>query len=157
MPDVFNRTTDRFGGSFSSDQVQVTFPHLVSGGSAIGADVGLLMQQLATRYQQQVSRFYELSSPAIYLIGGRTQGNATMRRIIGPRAISTSFYTTYGDICQARSNTLSFSILTGTCGEAGSPEAGFDFLTGFVAWDAHFCVITDLGISIGAPAMQRTR
>ena len=136
MPDIFNRTTDQFGGSFPADQARVTFPALTGGGS----DSGLVMQNLTMQYQQQLTRLYEIGSPAVYYVGGRTDGNASVQRVIGPRAISAAFYSTYGDVCNARTNTLHFSATQG-CGDAQGARA---------AYTAHFVVATAVGLNVGA-------
>lgn len=139
MPDIFNRNTDQFGGSFSADQASVTFPALAGG----GADAGLLMQNMQVNYTQQITRLYELSSPAIYYVGGRTAGQASVGRVIGPRKIAAAFYQTYGDVCNAASNTLHFAMVTG-CGAASGSRA---------AYTAHFVVIQSVGLSVGAQDM----
>lgn len=152
MADVFNRNTDFFGGSFAADQGFVTFPRLLSAGTAIGADVGLLIQRLALTYTQQVTRLYEVGRPAIYYVGGRTNGDAGIDRVVGPRSIADAFYQTYGDICQARSNTLDFTIASG-CGADGTPQDQATLNVGSVSYTAHFCVITTVGVNVGAADM----
>lgn len=152
MPDVFNRSTDFFGGSFAADQGFVTFPRLLQDGVAVGADVGLLVQSLALNYTQQVTRLYEVGRPAIYYVGGRTNGDAGIQRIVGPRSIADAFYTTYGDICQARTNTLDFTIGSG-CGADGTPQDEANLNVGFVSYTAHFCVINSVGVNVGAADM----
>lgn len=146
MPDIYNRETDTFGGSFAADQGFVTFPQILDAQvGPIGADVGLLIQRLAMSYQQQVTRLYEVGRPAIYYVGGRTNGDAGIDRVIGPRTISEPFYLTYGDMCNARTNTLDFSIENG-CGFE-------DEVPGFVSYTSHFCVITTVGINVAAADM----
>lgn len=145
MADIFNRQTDTFGGSFAADSATITFPAIEGSSGAAGADVGLLIQRLAMSYQQQVTRLYEVGRAAIYYVGGRTNGDAGIDRVIGPRTISDAFYSTYGDICQARSNTLQFEMSTG-CGFEGDEQ-------GHVSYTAHFCVITTVGINVAAADM----
>lgn len=153
MADIFNRNTDFFGGSFAADQGFITFPRLLQGGVAVGANIGLLIQRLAMTYQQQVTRLYEVGRPAIYYVGGRTNGDAGIDRVIGPRTLSDAFYTTYGDICRARTNTLDFTVQNG-CGEAGfAQNTAGPFNFGFVAYTAHFCVITTVGVNVAAADM----
>lgn len=140
MADIFNRTSDKFGGSFSADQARVTFPSLTGGQ---GAEAGLLMQNLQATYTQQVTRLFEISSPTIYYVGGRTSGQAAVNRVVGPRKLASAFYSTYGDICNAASNTLNFSMTTG-CGAAAGSRASYT---------AHFVVVVSVGISVGAADM----
>lgn len=142
MPDIFNRNTDTFGGSFAADQAKITFPALING---VGADAGLLIQNMTASYTQQVTRLFEVGSPAIYYVGGRTAGQASVARIIGPKKIAQEFYSTYGDVCRARTNTLHFSVATG----CDVNSVGF----ARASYTAHFVVITTIGVSIGAADM----
>lgn len=154
MSDVFNRNTDTFGGAFAADMGFITFPQIRGlSNLAQGADIGLLIQRLAMTYQQQVTRLFEVGRSAIYYVGGRTSGDVGVDRVIGPRTISDSFYTTYGDMCRARTNTLNFTMQNG-CGFDGSDNqqasaAGI----GFVDYTAHFCVITTVGVNVQAANM----
>lgn len=143
MPDIFSRQTDAFGGSFSADQASVTFPALLGGN---GADAGLLVQNIGMTYTQQVTRLFEVGSPRIYYVGGRTAGNISVARVFGPRKILKEFYATYGNICFARTNTLHFAMTTGCDGNN----------TNFAraAFTAHFVVITTIGLSVGAADMM---
>lgn len=142
MSDIFNRSTDSFGGSFAADQGKITFPQLIGGQ---GADAGLLIQNMNASYTQQVTRLFEVGSPNIYYVGGRTSGQANIARVVGPRKIAREFYMTYGDICQARTNTLHFSVSTGCDGQqTGVARASYT---------AHFVVITTIGIAVAAADM----
>lgn len=134
MADIFNRISDVFGGSFPVDRVRVTFPALAN---AAGSEVGLVMQSLRMNYAQQISRLYELTSPALYYVGGRTAGSGATQRIIGPRKLSAEFYRTYGDVCNARTNTLAFRASSGCV----NPQVA--------AYTAHFVVIqaVDVGVA----------
>lgn len=143
--DIFNRRTDVFGGSFAADEADLSFPAV---GERAGADVGLLVQRLAVTYQQQVTRLYEVGRPAVYYVGGRTAGDATVDRVVGPRVVQDAFYLKYGDVCQARKNALEFSIRTG-CG-TGVDDTVFE---GFVSYSAYFCVITSIGLGVQATDM----
>jgi hypothetical protein len=139
MADIFNRNTDSFGGSFAADNGTITFPALIGGN---GADAGLLVQNMGVNYSQQVTRLFEVGSPKIYYVGGRTSGQASIARVIGPRKIAAEFYQTYGDICNARTNTLHFSMTTG-CDNFG----------GRASYTAHFVVITNIGVTVTAADM----
>jgi len=101
--DVYSREVN-FGGSFSADSARVTF-------AEVGA--GLLAQNIDFAYQQNVSRLYEIGSSDIYLVAGRTQGNLGMSRVLGPRKLMPEFYVQYGDVCNAGSNHMKFSAMTG--------------------------------------------
>jgi len=141
MPDIYNRVSDAYGGSFAADQARVTFPALITGGS----DVGLLMQSLQTTYSQQVTRLFELGSPSVYYVGGRTSGTASVQRIMGPKKLSASFYQTYGDVCRARTNSLHFSMVAGCDNQSEGTRA---------AYTCHFVVITTVAIGVTAGDMM---
>ena len=147
MSDIFNRNTDVFGGSFAADDAFITFPGLEDAlGAAVGADIGLLIQRMSMTYQQQVTRLYEVGRAAIYYVGGRTNGDLGVDRVIGPRSIAENFYLTYGVMCRARRHTLNFSLQSG-CGfnEAGTRAA--------IDYTCHFCVITTVGVNVAAADM----
>ncbi len=139
MPDIYNRQSDVYGGSFTADQAKVTFPALTGG----GAEAGLLMQNLQVSYVQNLVRLYELSSPAVYYVAGRTSGQASAGRVVGPRKIAGAFYKTYGDVCNAKTNTLHFSMSAG-CGDGATSRSSFT---------CHFVVIQSVGFSVGAADM----
>lgn len=146
--DIFNRNTNVFGGSFSADSAKLTFPALQNAaGAAVGADMGLLVQQLGVNYTQQVARLYEVGQPAIYYVGGRTSGTINLDRVVGPRAINEQFYRTYGDVCRARQNMLRFSFQSG-CGEDAAANVFRE-----VAYQCHFCVITGISANVRAQDM----
>ena len=140
MADVFNRQTDRFGGAFAADQAKVTFPALIGNN---GANAGLLMQGMRASYSQQITRLYEVGSPNFYYVGGRTAGQASMDRVIGPRKIQQAFYLTYGDICNALTNSLHFSVDTGCAASEGSRAA----------FTCHFVVVQTISIGFNAQDM----
>jgi hypothetical protein len=147
MPDIFNRNTDTFGGSFAADDAFVTFPALQDTvGNAVGADVGLLIQRLQISYQQQITRLYEVGRATIYYVGGRTNGDIGVDRVIGPRAISENFYKTYGDMCRARRNTLNFTLESGCGFNTAGTRAQVDYT-------CHFCVVTTVGVNVAAADM----
>jgi hypothetical protein len=145
MPDIFNRTTDRFGGAFAADAATLTFPALTQNGVPVGADVGLLVQRMVMNYGQEVARLYEVGQPFIYYVAGRTQGTIGIDRVIGPRSVSAAFYQTYGDVCNAATNTMFFRI-----DSACNPE---DINFGSTAYNCSFCVITNVGANVQARDM----
>jgi len=97
--DIFSREVT-FGGAFSADGASLAFDEF-------GA--GLLAQSVQWQYQQNVTRLYEVASSDVYLVAGRTQGQATVQRVMGPAALAEAFYETYGDVCNADTNTLTFT------------------------------------------------
>ena len=67
-----------------------------------------------------------------------------MQRVVGPRAIIASFYKTYGDVCNAATNTIQITLGVG-CQTAGNINK--------VSYVAHFVVITAIGVTIASQDM----
>lgn len=110
--DVFSREV-RYGGAFSADGTRITFGDF---------RCGMLVQQINYQYSQNINRLYEVGCPDIYLVAGRTQGQAGLAKILGPRKLAKSFYTQFGDACN-RNNNIKFTAVT-NCGanDGGSEE-----------------------------------
>jgi len=140
--DVFNRRTDTYGGSFAVDDATITFPKKAGASTPID-DIGLMIQTLNTQYQQNASRVYEFGHSAVYYVGGRTSGNISLQRIVGPRKLAKAFYTEFGDICKAGTNTISISIGTGCQDKVAANQvpSGVDL-------HYYFCLITSIGLSV---------
>jgi hypothetical protein len=134
--DVFSRQIS-FGGAFSADGARITF-------AEFGA--GLLVQSLNYSYQQSISRLYEVGSPDIYLVAGRTQGQVAMQRVIGPKRIIPEFYQQYGSVCNAGENNLKFSAVTGC-------SSGGEFAGGKQQINIKHAVISSLGGAVNSNDM----
>jgi hypothetical protein len=132
--DVFSRDVS-YGGSFSADGAAITFANF---------GPGVLVQNIQYQYQQAITRLYEVGSPLIYLVAGRTQGQVSLARVMGPVAITTGFYQQFGNVCNAAGNSLSFQAQMG-CGTSGG---GTVYTIGL-----HHCVISQLGGSVSAQDM----
>lgn len=132
--DIFSRDVT-LGGVFSADGSSITF-------GAFSA--GMLAQSIQWQYQQNITRLYEVASSDIYLVAGRTQGQASIARVLGPSALAASFYTTYGDVCNAASNTMVFTA-DAACGSGSSGNTITVTLNGVV--------ITSYGGSVAAQDM----
>jgi len=139
MPDIYNRRSDASGGSFTADGAQMLFAM-----QGLSAETGMLVQQLGVQYQQQVTRLYEIGSNAIYHIGGRTAGNGTLNRVLGPKKLAKAFYLTYGDICNIARNTLQFEVAAG-CTEVFDEK---------VAIHCRFVAINQTGFGVNAGDMM---
>lgn len=122
--DIFGRAAQEFGGAIAADSVKLNF----SGAGATLTETGMLAQQLQIQYQQQVTRIYEIGTNFTYFVVGRTSGQVSMNRIIGPKAVNVAFYKQYGDACKADQNNLAFKASSG-CFTNGngtlSPESIF--------------------------------
>ena len=107
VQDIFSRSVS-LGGVFTADGATLSFDQMAE---------GLLTQTVSWGYQQQITRIYEVASADVYLVAGRTQGNAQIDRVMGPTALAEAFFETYGDVCNAATNTLSFSAESGCPGD----------------------------------------
>jgi hypothetical protein len=143
MADIFGRASQEFGGAMAADAVKLTF----SGEEATLFDSGMLAQQLQMQYQQQVTRIYEIGTNKTYFIVGRTSGQVSMNRIIGPKAISSAFYRRYGDACNAEKNNLTFT------GAAGCSTGGVINSQADSTYTVKHVLINSLGINVTAQDM----
>lgn len=150
MADVFSRASQNLADIIPVDAAKITFA--AGGGNTFG--VGMLTQNIQINYQQQINRLYEVGSNSTYFVGGRTQGQLAIGRVIGPRGVQVAFYTKYGNMCNARDNTINFSS-SGDCSTGASVASGsIGAADGTGAkYTMKFCVITNIGISVGAQDM----
>lgn len=106
------------------------------------------MQNLQLSYAQAVTRIYELgtsgNTPNVYYIGGRSQGTMGVAHVIGLAAIMAAFYTKYGDVCNAATNDIQANVTNGD-------EA--PCVTKKINYTAKFCVLVQIGLSVGAQDM----
>jgi hypothetical protein len=132
--DVFSRTVG-WGGAFSADGAVISLTGCTG--------IGLLAQNISWQYMQNIQRLYEIGSTLVYLVAGRTQGQAGIQRVMGPAALTSGFYTQYGNVCNASSNTMTFSA-TANCGSAGGANTSIGL---------NCCVIQSYGGSVQAENM----
>lgn len=135
--DMLNRRLAEYGGSFSTDDILLTFPGLQNA----AAFVPFIISQLGINYGQQISRIYGLNLSKVFLVSGRAQGNAALQQILAPQGNLNTFYQTYGDACNANKNVMQFSLRTG-CGQGASGFAQ-RFLAGM-------CLANQLAINTAA-------
>jgi len=103
--DIFGRAVD-IGTPMSADGVRMIVGDL-------GED--MLVQQVATQYQQNVNRLWEVGSPKTYFIAGRTQGQMQIKRVLGPsNGVSQAFIKKYGNVCNIRSTQITLALVV-TC------------------------------------------
>jgi len=152
MADIFARAGQQFNGAFAADAAKIVFAGQASSG--LDAGVGLLTQSVNVSYNQQISRLYEIGTNFTYLVAGRTQGQVATQRVLGPRPVITSFYTKYGNVCNAATNNLNFETETG-CPQGDNPSVNLGAQGGLakLAFKVKSAVITQLGISVNANDM----
>jgi len=135
--DIFNPATGQFyNGSFKADAAFVFF------GGFQG--VGLLVQNINFSYAQQISRIYEVGSSAVYLVAGRSQGNAGVARIVGPTPLNLAFIRQFADVCRAGDNDLWFHAEVGC--KPGQP-------VGKATYWLQGCVLTTIAVALTSTDM----
>jgi hypothetical protein len=138
-PDIFGRIPLHFGGAFAADAAVATFGGLPGGG------IGLLTQTLNFTYQQQITRLFEVGTTAVYYVAGRSQGQGTIAQVLGPTPVFLAFYATYGNVCNAATNTLFFQIGIG-CNLPGDTGVGMRLTLNGV-------VLTSISLAVQAQDM----
>lgn len=134
--DILGRKLTGFAGSFALDDALLTFPNLPDQASF----VPYIVTQMQAQYAQQISRFYGINRAAVLLAAGRPSGNANLNQILAPDGSLGTFYSVYGNVCNAEKNVLQFSLGSG-CGGSG---------VGKKVFRASICVIEQLGLSADA-------
>lgn len=136
MSDLLGRKVAESGGSFSVDDLLLTFPNLPNA----AAFIPFIITQLAISYGQQVSRIYGMNLSKVFMVSGRASGNAALQQILSPQGDLATFYRTYGDVCNARGNVMSFALRTGCDGQFISTQR----------FTAGTCVAGQLAINSGS-------
>lgn len=153
MPDIYGRAGNDFQGAFAADAARINFAGATPGDGAGFLGVGLVTQQVQLQYSQAISRIYEVGTNFTYLVMGRTQGQISLSRVLGPRPVQLAFYTKFGNGCNAAGNNLNFEADTGCPqGDQANPGAQGG-LVGTYKFGVHNCVITQLSIAVGAQDM----
>jgi hypothetical protein len=111
MADLFGRNVSKLGGVFTADNAKLNF---------FGLPIGVLVQQLSVQYAQSITRLYDVASPNQYYVGGRTNGQMSLNRVIGPAGSSVAFYTAYGDVCGSVGRNIKLQLQETNCATAVS-------------------------------------
>ena len=146
MAGVYSRQQTQYGGSFASDLAALTIA---------GSQVPLgIVQNVEIQFAQQIARIYDVSNGGagagaagsmvpVFYVGGRTQGQGTIARVLGPQSGAIcDFYTQMGNVCSPQDLSFTFS---GGCG----PGRG----TTRVVYTVAGTVMTNLGIRVGSQDM----
>ena len=142
---IFGRQETALGGAFSADMTSIQFGNGVS---------GVLVQSMNGSYQQAVMRLFELAGPnngmaRFYYVVGRTSGSASLSRVLGPHTTITALYSAFGNICNARDNTMTLDISQSSC---ASSEGG-QTSTGKLKYEFKYCALQAVGFGIQAEQM----
>lgn len=166
MAAVFKRAETTWGGAFSANSVSVSFNaprEDFVGAPAPGTeplDVALL-QNVSLSYAQNVTRLFEIGTvdlgdgpkSRVYYVGGRAQGNMSIGRMIGPKALLATYYKKYGDVCSADKNTMRLSFAASDCvgdsvSKSGQPVNST--VAGNFVFTCSYCVLTQIGLSLAS-------
>ena len=140
MADIFNRNVSSLAGVFTADRAKLT----------MAANLGVLVQRMQFTYAQAITRLYEVGANGpggasnIYYVGGRTQGNLTLDRVIGPSGSVKLLYRQYGDVCQARKNPIIMTLAEADCTTGASTPERYTMKN---------CVITQVSVGVSAQDM----
>jgi len=111
--DIYNRNVE-LGSPMAADAIRILLAEI--------GDSDFLMQSVNFRYQQTVTRLWELGSVKVFMFAGRTEGDIQAKRIIGPKNVSLQFIEKYGDVCNMEKNHMTLKLETGctSIGQFGS-------------------------------------
>lgn len=108
--DIYGRNAATLAGIFTADNARLT----------LQGNLSVLVQQMRVNYTQNIARLYEVGSTNMYYIGGRTQGQMAIDRVIGPASTVINFYNTYGDVCKSIGRNITFTLDTSSCNQNGT-------------------------------------
>ncbi len=152
MADVFTRLPTKLAGVFTADTARLGFA---------GGVPSALVQNVNTSYMQAITRLYEVGGngidTAVYYVGGRSQGTLAIARVIGPTAIIGAYYRKYGNVCNARTNTITLAFSVLDCSTEVALPAGVAGPAALERIEAQyvfkFCVITQIGTALASQDM----
>jgi len=164
---IYERQKTGFGGSFASDLAALTIA------GAQGATIKLgIVQNVQVTFAQQIARIYDVSNGGsagaasggtvpVFYVGGRTQGQATIARVLGPQSGALcDFYNAMGNVCSPQDLTFTFR---GGCSAATGPNVTQTKVTldngatnepaAAAGYTIEAAVMTNLGVSVGSQDM----
>lgn len=147
MADVFGRQDSPFVGAFAADSSVVTV------GTVKGAR--MLIQNIQVGYQQAVNQIFELGSNNRYYVVGRTNGNMSLARIVGPVKMNQDVLKMFGNVCEGNPSekSLTFDLGTSSCNAVAFQENIVGHQDGNVKIRADGCVATGVTYAIQAQDM----
>lgn len=136
MADVFGRADSPYNGAFSAEGSELFLGNDIRG-------PGNLVQGLNVQYQQPVSTLFEIGSGFRYYVVGRTSGQMSMEKILGPLATTDAMIVRLGNPCSVGERSLLLALKGVGC--TGSVNSGQP-----VRIKADGCVAASLGYGINA-------
>jgi hypothetical protein len=127
-----------------------------------------IVQNVQLNFSQQVARIYDVSNGGsasgaggfvpVFYVGGRTQGNASIARVLGPQSGALcAFYQELGNICSPQDLTFTFSGGCGPAGQGANATAPLEFSNAVGAAEANTVkysiqASTMVGLTVGVAA-----
>lgn len=163
MSGVYERQQTAFAGSFASDVAALA----ITGPGGIKAQLGIV-QQANVQFSQQVARIYDVSNGGksgtgqkgavvpVFYVGGRTQGQATLGRVLGPQSGALcDFYKSLSNVCSPQD--LAFAFEGGCETTANSPAILTDAVGTIakqrVKYTLEDCLMVNLAIAVNSQDM----
>lgn len=163
MPGVYERQQTAFAGSFASDVAALA----VTGSAGLAVQLGIV-QSAQVQFSQQVARIYDVSNGGnsgsgqagavvpVFYVGGRTQGQATIARVLGPQSGALcAFYRRMGNVCSPQDLAFAFQ---GGCETTSNSPAIINGAVGSIAkqqvkYTLEDCLMVNLAINVAAQDM----
>lgn len=144
MAAIYERQQTKHAGSFASDTAILSV-----GGQTVTLGI---VSSLQISFAQAISRIYSIgkvpnsgNKVPVFYVGGRTQGQVTMARVVGPQSAGVcNFYKTMGNVCDPKD--LTFKLETGCKGGSGGGKKK-------VQYKVEDAVMTNIGLSVGSQDM----
>lgn len=80
---------------------------------------GAIVQQAQWSLERTVSMLYEIGTQNVYYVGDRRRGQAQFQRVVGGSKDFKAIVTEYGDLCTAKTNTLTLKAGSTQCASSG--------------------------------------
>lgn len=148
MADIFGRNPSPFAGAFAADASTMTI-----GGLNMATH---LIQQMSINYSQPVNTIFEIGSNNRYYVVGRTTGQMSLGKVVGPTVVSAAWLAQMGNVCAAGSRDLSLRLGNSACGGVSAAAVGGALAaatSGAVTLTAKACVATMVGYSLQSQDM----
>lgn len=128
MPtNIFNKNVRQNTNGFSVSNVRLNWEG--TGINSAGTNTtpqgsyGLLVQRMQMQFSQEMTFVYDLTDPqAVYYVAGRSEGNATLEKVVGDNSAMGAFFAAYGDVCSLARPPI---VISGTAGCARTQSTNF--------------------------------
>lgn len=130
---VFGGTPQAVKGVIKADDVKLT---------GFGSD-GAVVQQLQISFERSMNMLYEIGSSNVYYVGDRRKGQIQGSRVVAGSGSFRALIQKYGNICDAKTNSLTLTASTAGCGVGVGVLAPIEY-------DCQGVVLTSIGASVTA-------